>query len=97
MTVISERRETKELSAKICSGLVPAEFPGCNIGRRNLPEIRGHSLEVRESKIARICGTDYRRESCTDRAPEMWTEFSASLWVNTDQCMNVSHGFEKDH
>lgn len=45
-TVIPERRETKEVSAKICFGLLPGEFSGFNIGRGtqrelgNLPEMR---------------------------------------------------------
>lgn len=72
MTAIPERRETKEISPKICSGLLPGEFPGYSIGRGsqvelgNLPKMRRQSLEVKESKATRICGAEYRRESCTE-------------------------------
>lgn len=61
MTVILEKRETKEVVLKIRSGLLLGELPGCDTGRaqrdlRNLPEKTRQSLEVREPKVTKMCG-----------------------------------------
>lgn len=90
MTVILERWETKEVSAKICSGLLPGEFSGCSRGRgtqrelENLPEIR-QSLEVRDPKMTRFMENREKRAAQIElqRSAENYLRVS----INTDQCM----------